>query len=137
MENYHQPQDLHIMYVTADSFPEGIEAAFKKLERLVGGSSNREFFGLSKPDRGTIVYRAGVLRLNPEEATPYGLETYIMEKGNYITLTVYNFMDNIQAIGSAFQQLLHTHQLDPVAWCIERYTGNDVICMVKLRDKPE
>lgn len=134
MMSFKLDNELHLFYVTATSFPEGIMDAFKRLEDTIGGKDNRVFFGLSKPQQnGIIQYRAAVLESYPGEANHFGLDTYTLQKGTYLTQVVPDFMNHIPAIGQTFQQLLDSPQLDPASWCIEWYKGDDVMCMVKTK----
>lgn len=133
MTSFNLDNELHLCYVKASSFPEGIMDAFKRLEDAIGGKENRVFFGLSKPQHnGVIEYQAAVLESQLGEAARLGLETYTLPRGTYVTHVVPDFMNNVAAIGQTFQQLLDDPLLDPDAWCVEWYRGNDVMCMVKI-----
>ena len=108
--------------------------AFDKLKNVLPDSADRIFLGLSKPSHNvTVVYKAGALANYPAEAETYGLESFVLEKGNYLSSTIQNWASNIPAIGAAFQKLTEDERLDPEAFCIECYKGNDVLCMVKLK----
>lgn len=138
MEHYTLLEDLHIMCVTARSFPDGIMEAFATLEKkLPQAICERPFFGISKPNaQGTIVYKAGVEAVEMAEGNQYGLETFTLPKGTYLTETLHDFRDNMALIGATFQRLLDTPLLDPSSHCIEWYKGaDDVMLMVKLTNK--
>src|SRR5690606_709072 len=137
MEHQIIEKDIHVFYVQADSFPEGTLAAFEKLHLHFPFSSERRFFGLSRPEKGQgIVYKAAAEMTSPDEAQKYKLETMVIPRGNYIVKTVYNFMDNILLIGKAFDELLTHPSLDPQGYCVEWYLPNDkdVLCMVRLKE---
>jgi hypothetical protein len=134
MQKHRQPESLRLLYVTADNFPEGIGTAFEKLESLIDDVHNRTFWGLSKPQKGQMVYRAGIAEAYPGEAEKLGCAVYILPAGTYLTQTVTHFRQNLPAIGTAFQQLLSAPDLDEAAWCVEWYKGCDVLCMVKMKD---
>ncbi|MCW3121020.1 MAG: putative transcription activator, partial [Flavipsychrobacter sp.] len=58
---------------------------------------------------------------------------FIISKGNYNEIVIRNFMQQIPAIGQAFQQLITQPDVDPDGYCIEWYVGeNDVKCMVRV-----
>ena len=125
--------DIKIMYVTAISFPEGIKAAHEKLHNLVPFSTERKYFGLSRPENGVIIYRAAVEEINKGEADNLKLERLIIRKGNYISLTINNFMKDLQSIERAFKELLEYPGLDPQGYCVEWYLSlQDVKCMIRL-----
>ena len=75
MEKYELIKDINVAYVPATSFPEGIKAAFEKLESLIPPEENRTVFGLSWPDKnGKIMYKAAVEEKYKSEGKNYGLE---------------------------------------------------------------
>ena len=114
MEQYTLPHDIHVMYVTAATFPDGVMAAHQQLHRLTDGKGQRKYFGLSRPEGGKgIVYRAAAEELSAGEANALGLDTYTIEKGVYTSQYISNFMNDLPAIGKAFSELLQTPGLDP------------------------
>jgi hypothetical protein len=133
MEIHHQTESLNIMYVTADTFPEGIMPAFDQLKRLLPDAENRTLFGISKPEHdGTIVYKAGALENHQAEAAEYNLKTFVLIKGDYLSELVSDWANNVPAISTTFDKLLDDARLDPAAYCVEWYKGADVMCMVKV-----
>jgi hypothetical protein len=135
MEQYIQTEDLSIICATARLFPDGILEAFRSLEKAIGDNiAHRPFFGISKPnEKGTIIYKAGVLETKEGEAESYGFETFTLSKGTYLTETLIDWKKRPQSIGEVFQKLLSDPRLDPSSSCVEWYKGQeDVMCMVKL-----
>lgn len=136
METINFEKDITVMYKTASSFPDGIMAAHKALHAVVPFSADRNHYGVSRPENGyTIVYRAGADELIPGEASSLQLETLILRKGNYIAITIEDFMSDVDSIGKAFQELLEQPGLDPQGYCVEHYyRDKDVRCMIRLED---
>jgi hypothetical protein len=134
METLILKEDLSIFYVAAKSFPDGIQEAFDKLAKTLPTTEGRTFFGIShKNHEGTIIYKAGVLAFYKGEGKTFGLETYIIKKGEYLTETIHDWKKNMAAIGSTFQVLLADPRLDTTGACVEWYKPNDeVMCMVRL-----
>ena len=133
METTTIEDDINIMYVTATSFPEGIQAAHEKLHSLVPFSNERKYFGLSRPENGVIVYKAAAEEINKGEAETLKLERLTVKKGNYISLAINNFMKDLQSIDRAFKELLAYPGLDPQGYCVEWYLSpQDVKCMIRL-----
>lgn len=58
METITLGNDIKVFYVTADSFLAGIKEAEEKISEIAAFSKGRKFFGISRPEKGTIVYRA-------------------------------------------------------------------------------
>lgn len=134
METVIFDQDIKVFYVTATSFPEGIMDAFQALYKLVPFSTNRKFFGISRPENdGPIVYRAAVEEIREAEAEKFNCDTLILPKGKYACLTINNYKEDIPAISKAFDTLLAQPGLDPQGYCVEWYFNDtDVKCMVTL-----
>jgi hypothetical protein len=136
--------DIYVFYVTASSFPEGIEEAFNKLHAFLPASPPRNIFGLLRPENGgEIVYRAAAEKFRKGDAREWGCETLTIKSGNYISITVNEFKKDILAVGQAFEELLTLPNLDPNGFCVEVYDhdtegyGTDqesVKCMIRLRE---
>jgi len=128
-------RDIKVLYLSAISFPDGIKEAHEKLHSIIPFTNDRKYFGISRPEKGTIKYKAAAEELNEGEAKSFNLETLILRKGNYISLTVHDFMKDIQAIDRTFKKLLSYPGLDPEGYCVEWYLNNkDVKCMIRLKE---
>lgn len=136
METFTLEKDIKVIYNTAKSFPEGILEAHEKLHSLVSFSTDRKYFGLSRPENGgAIVYKAAAEELAEGEAVKAHLDTMIIKKGNYISMTIHNYMKDVPAIGKAFEELLTHPDIDPDGYCVEWYLSDkDVKCMVRLKN---
>jgi predicted transcriptional regulator YdeE len=135
METITIDNDIKVFYVTAKSFPADIMESHEKLHSLIPFSANRRYFGVSRPEDGVIVYKAAAEEINPGEAEKLNLETLILKKGSYISLTINDYMKDIQSIDRAFKELLSNPGIDPQGYCVEWYlSGKDVRCMVRLKE---
>ncbi len=134
MEKYELIKDINVVYVPATSFPEGIKAAFEKLESLIPPEGNRTVFGLSWPDEdGKIMYKAAIEEKWPGEGKTYGINSFVINKGIYISQLIKNYVTDLSQIGDTFHQLLQHPGIDPRGYCLEWYKGyEDVLCLVKL-----
>ncbi len=133
METLTWNNDVKIFYITAETFPEGITAAHEKLHSLIPFSDDRQFFSVSRPENGQIVYRAGTAQLYDGEAEKFNCESLVLEKGRYASLTVPNYTADLTSIEKAFQRLLAEPNLDPQGYCVEWYISEqDVRCMIRL-----
>jgi len=132
MEVYTLENDLELFCVTARSFPHEIKEAFDRLVRLIGGTDGRTFFGISyQTDRGEIIYKAAVQELQPGEGEELGCESFRLEKGDYITETLINWMEDPRSIGTTFMKMVDSLP-ETIFPCVEWYKGDDVMCMVRL-----
>ena len=135
MEEMTLENDIKVFYITAISFPDGISEAHKKLRELVPFSEDRTYFGISRPENGTIVYKAATEEINKGEAEKLNCDTLDIKSGKYICLTINDFMKDIQGINRSFKKLLSHSNLDPDGYCIEWYFNDkDVKCMIRLKE---
>jgi hypothetical protein len=127
-------KDIKLIYEQAASFPEDVKDAHDKLHSLFPFTTERKYFGLSRPENGVIIYKAAVEEIAPEEAEKFDLPTMTLKKGNYISITIHDFMKDIPAIGQTFRDLLTHPGIDTQGYCVEWYFNmNDVRCMVRLK----
>jgi predicted transcriptional regulator YdeE len=135
METTNIDQDIKVLYLPATSFPDGIKEAHEKLHSIIPFTNERKYFGISRPENGEIKYKAAAEELTEGEAENFNLKTLILKKGNYVSLTVQDYMKDIPAIGKAFKKLLSYPGLDPQGYCVEWYLDNrDVKCMIRLKE---
>ncbi len=133
MKEYNQPNDLKLFYVTATSFPDGIKAAFEKLEKIIGDTKGRTFFGISHGTKeGKIIYKAAVLEQYEGEGEGKGCETFILKEGEYLAETISDWRKRMELIGETFKKLLADPRLDPQSYCVEWYKNGEVMCMVGI-----
>ena len=128
-------KDIKVLYVTATTFPEGIQAAMDKLRQTVPWTGDRTLLGISRPENGgAIVYRAGTEEREEGEADRLKCGTLILRKGKYVSHTINDPFEDLSRIGKAFEELLDHPKIDPKGYCVERYAKDitSVECMVRL-----
>ena len=135
MEIYKLENDLDLFCITARSFPHDIKNAFDQLVKLIGSTEGRTFFGISfEEEKGAIIYKAAVLESYTGEGDRLGCENFTMQKGEYITETIKDWMKDVSSIGKTFSKLGESRP-DTTFPCIEWYKGPDVMCMVRLQSE--
>jgi predicted transcriptional regulator YdeE len=136
MEKYILSKDITVFYVTATSFPAGIEEAYKKLHSFLPEGNQRTFYGISYSNRkGEVVYKAAVAESFPGEGEKNGCETFVIKKGEYISEILRDWKKDESSIGKTFQKLLHQPKIDPKGYCLEIYLNEkDVRCLVPLAE---
>jgi hypothetical protein len=128
-------KDFKVMYVIAASFPNGVLAAHQQLHSLIPFSDTRKYFGISRPENGTIIYKAGAEELKSGEAEELNLETLTLKKGNYLSVFVHDYMKDVPAIGKTFDLLTAQPGIDPQGYCVEIYLNDKYAqCMIRLAD---
>ena len=133
METVNFDNDIKVMYVQATSFPDGIMAAHQKLHGVIPYSTERKYLGISRPENGVINYKAAAEVLQSGEAEKLNLATLTLPKGNYVCITINDYMKDLESIGRTFDQLTELPNIDPQGYCVEWYINDkDVKCMVRL-----
>ncbi|RZK41811.1 MAG: transcriptional regulator [Pedobacter sp.] len=133
MEKFNLTEDIRVYYVNAESFPDGVLAAHQSLHALVPFSAERRYFGLSRMENGEIIYKAAADELTLGDLSEHNLESMMIPAGNYQCIMIEDFMNNVPAIGNAFDKLTQLSDIDPQGYCIEWYvTDRDVRCMVRV-----
>lgn len=133
METITLDKDIKVFYITASSFPEGIETAHQQLHSRVPFSTDRKYFGISRPENGVITYKAAAEELQEGEAEAFHCAALVLKKGKYISVTIKDYLQDVAGIGHAFQELLSSPGLDPQGYCVEWYFNDkDVKCMIRL-----
>jgi len=136
MEIQNLKDDIQVFYIKAESFPGGIKEAHRKLHSLLPSPEGRKFFGISYSNgKGAIIYKAAVEESYPGEAEKYGLETFVIKKGDYVCEILKDWVKDEEAVGKIFQRMLSDPRIDRNGYCLEMYLNNtDMECMVKLDD---
>lgn len=142
MENFQLDEDIHLFCVKADSFPEGITDAHKKLASISNPGDKRNHFGVSYLYDDEILYMAAAEVINDKEEIPAGCEAYTLRKGNYTSIYIHDFAKDPSQIEKAFKKLLDNPAIDENGCCAECYlpentdysTAKDIRCMVRLAD---
>ncbi|MDZ4758159.1 MAG: hypothetical protein SGJ10_08475 [Bacteroidota bacterium] len=58
---------------------------------------------------------------------------FTIKSGSYISITITDYMKNMQNIGKAFQELIAYPCINPEGYCLEWYLSEtDMRCMVEL-----
>ena len=135
MDPYYLNTDINLICVTANSFPDGIMAAFDKLHSLIPSKEPRKIFGVSYGNgKNGIIYKAAAEEKLEGEAKQLGCESFTAKKGEYTSIYITDFMKDIRSIGRAFHELLTDKRIDENGYCLEMYlnSNKDVLCLVKL-----
>ena len=125
--------ELKLMYVEAETFPEGIKDSWDKLEKALGTTKGRKFYGISKCIGSKIIYRACVIPIDDNEPDQLGLETLTIPSSRYASKKLLNWSSQIQMFGTIFDELFSKHSTNGELYALEDYKSPDeVILMVPL-----
>jgi uncharacterized damage-inducible protein DinB len=133
MEKYELPNDVTVFGFEVKTFPNGIGEAFEKLAKMLPEGYDRLYYGIAEMRNGEMVYKAATLENFEGEAEKYGLQTYTIEKGEYLAETVVEWTKKTACIKDVFMELVKDERAEKGKPCIEFYKNMDeMLCMVKV-----
>ncbi|QMU29023.1 DinB family protein [Adhaeribacter radiodurans] len=132
MEKYHLAQDVDVFGFAVETFPEGIGEAFDALQEKLPAGDNRSFYGISECTPAGIVYLATVCQKTKDEPQKYGYTPYVVEKGDYLAVTVCDWLTKTSSIKDIFTKMFTDARSDRSKPCVEIYLNDDeMLCLVK------
>ena len=144
MSNYqiiHLEEDIPLLCMTANSFPEGVESVHKLVQSSIPQEKSdikpRKVFGLSRPENGIgLIYKACIEEFESDDFDVDNFEEMIISEGNYYYTDLINYYNDIPKIGIVFNEMIQLENIDPNGYCIEWYMneGKDMRCLVKIKD---
>ena len=133
MQLYSRNHNTTVWCNTAASFPDGVLKSHQLLHQIYPSAEGREYFGISRFENGGIVYKAAVALAPGESPVTDKFESFEIRKGLFLGTTIADFMLNIPAIATTFQQLVRDPRVDPDGYCLEEYPDStSITCMVRL-----
>lgn len=131
MELYHQTENITVTGILVKDFPDKIKEAFDSLWKKLG--NNRDYFGISWMDENNkVVYYAMAREAFAGEGRLQGYELFTIEKGNYKTELITDWMNKTDSIKDVFHALLGNSTTGAGNPCIEWYKSDkEMLCMVK------
>ncbi len=136
MEHIKIDKDIKVFYIQAKSFPDGVIEAFQKMHSLIEFPPKRRSFGISRPEKGKVIYRVAAEELIKGDLEKHNLTEFIIPSGDYIGIEIKNFRKDLSLIKKVFDQLLTNSDIDKNGYCIEEYKGiNNVFCMVRIKNE--
>ena len=113
--------DVNLVVSRADSFPEGIEAAWKTLESKLTSLKGRKFYGLTVCEGDGLAYFAGVEATDDEEVARLGLPAMAIKGGRYARARLTDWHNHKDEIGRIFDRLMQDYDMDPNGVSVEFY----------------
>jgi predicted transcriptional regulator YdeE len=133
MEIYHLQKDISVFGKQVETFPMGVKKAFDDLISAVPDVLQRLHYGLSHmtPD-GKIIYIAASAEKQEGEAEKLHYSRYVIEKGEYLSVTLKNWMSKTDCIKNIFHEMMQDSRADLTKQVVEWYqTEEEMICLVK------
>jgi predicted transcriptional regulator YdeE len=131
MELYQQAEDINVIGIHVTTFPNGIKEAFGSLMKTLG--NDRAYYGISWMDENNNVqYYAMAKEVFPDEGKQYNYELLTIEKGEYQSETLHNWMSKTDSIKDIFHNLMANNKPSNCHPCIEWYKSDEeMLCMIK------
>lgn len=135
MEIYDLKNDIAAIGFQVKTFPQGIGEAFDSLYKILPDGPTRSYYGISwMTSDGAIVYNVAATEKSDDDAAKYNYERFIIEKGQYLTITVKGWMTKIDSIKEVFGELMRDKRVDDSKSCVEWYKSDDeMMCMIKMK----
>jgi len=136
METYNLKNDLKVFGKEVRTFPLGVAEAFHDLLTMIPDGSHRAYYGLSHIDEmGKIIYKAAAEENYAGEAEKYNCKRYLIEKGEYLSVTITNWRDNTECIKDVFHDMMEDDRADKTKDVVEWYkTETEMLCLVKVKE---
>jgi hypothetical protein len=136
METYNLKTDLKVFGKEVTTFPLGVSETFHDLINTIPDGSNRAWYGLSHMDEtGKIIYKAAAEEKYEGEADKYNCEEYIIEKGEYLAVTIADWRKKIDCIKDVFHDMMEDDRADKSKEVVEWYkTETEMLCLVKVKE---
>ena len=135
METYDLKKDLKVFGKEVKTFPLGVKEAFGALLDIIPEGFKRSYFGLSyMDDKGKIVYIATAEEKDEGEAEKYNCERYTVEKGEYLAVTLDDWLKKVDCIKDIFHEMMEDDRADKTRPVVEWYkTETEMLCLVKMK----
>jgi hypothetical protein len=127
--------DITLIVEKAENFGSGIAEAFVRLAEKIGHQGvKRDCYGIIIQVNNEMNYFAGYSELHDNEASEKGLPISIIPAGNYQSILIENWNQNLLKIGPTFDQIVRSNKVDRTSPFIEFYqTEQKLICMIQSK----
>ena len=134
MKEYRLQNDVKTFGFRVKTFPEGIGEAFDQLVKLFPANEQRSYYGLAESGKdGGMLYYALAEEKFEGEAKKYGYPARIIEKGDYLTVTVKDWQSKTGDIKHIFMEMMEDDRVAKDKPCVEWYkTMDEMWCMVPM-----
>ncbi|HZJ60088.1 MAG TPA: hypothetical protein VFD24_07410 [Chitinophagaceae bacterium] len=135
METYDLKKDLKVFGKEVKTFPQAVKEAFSSLLNMIPDGFKRSYYGLSyMDDKGKMVYIATAEEKDEGEAEKYNCERYTVEKGEYLAVTLDDWLKKVDCIKDIFHEMMEDDRADKTRPVVEWYkTETEMLCLVRMK----
>jgi hypothetical protein len=112
---------VRLVACRAESFPDGIKAAWDRLESRLASLKQRRFYGLTYLEADGLAYYACVEPIDEAEIAALGFPVLTLAGGTYARVKLPNWQEHAGEIGGIFEQLMANHRKTPGGPTVEYY----------------
>jgi hypothetical protein len=134
MEIYQINEDIKVVGKQVTTFPEGIGEMFDSLMKMFPDGRQRNWYGVSYMTADfKIIYKAMAEEKKSDDAKEYNLESYTIEKGDYLSIAITGWQTKLDTIKDVFGELMRDSRTDKSSPCVEWYkTDQELLCLMKI-----
>jgi hypothetical protein len=134
MEIYSIENDIPVFCKRISQFPIGIKEGFDELAAKFG-MQGRAFYGISGMDEScNIIYDCAVTEKEKGEGVKNGYEPFLITKGDYLSVTLTDWMSRTDEIKVKFGELMADPRFDDTCKCVEWYISDtEMMCLVRVK----
>ena len=114
-------EETAVIAMEAATFPDGIGAAWRRLEALYPPRKGRRFYGLTRFDEGQLRYFAAVVPPTEQAAAPAGFVRLTMQGGLYARVKLEGWPERTGEFAQVFDHLMERFELSPGGYSVEFY----------------
>jgi len=131
MEKIKIEKDIKTIGKWVSTFPLGIGETFDSLAQNLG--LTRNYYGVSWMEGNGIHYLALAEEKTAGEASRYGYEKYVIEKGEYLAIELKDWRNHLNAMEGIFGELMKDQRTDKTKPCVEWYKDDyEMLCMMLI-----
>jgi predicted transcriptional regulator YdeE len=136
MKKYNLINDVKVFGFKVNSFPAGIGVAFDELIKKTGDPAGaRAYYGISEFKDGKMIYYVVAEEKTEGEAEKYNYEKLKIEKGEYLTSTLFDWRKKTECIKDVFYEIIQDNRVNKSKPAIEWYKNdNEMMCLVKMTE---
>lgn len=116
--------ELRLLAAKAEPFPEGVPAAWERVESGLESLRGRKFYGVSYGSPQGIEYYAGLVCEDEAEAERLGLQELTVPAGPYARANLLHWEEHRDEIGPMVDQMMESVDHDPSRPVLEFYRSS-------------
>jgi hypothetical protein len=132
MDTFMIEKDIPVFGFRVEKFPLEIKETFDRLVTIIGGFE-QPLYGISWMEGNEVIYYAMADDEIPGLAKHHAAEQRTIQKGNYLKVTVKDWLSKTDKLNAIFHEMMSDPRADLSSACVEIYKNDEeMYCLVKL-----